>query len=134
MKNFLDVFFSSPGENRRKQKKFLRSVKLSRFARRKFSFSFFSIDFGKRLIELGWCSSLSSRLKSLDVDEFESIEKIVEAFVSVKKSCSTDFLFLEKIRNLYDEREKSDESIYGDFLNNIATLLDYHRQRSLDDL
>jgi len=88
-----------------------------------------------QLVDHGWCSRISSRLISFDIDEFDYIEKTINAMIPLIDICRKDFIslieILEKLNKIYT---LNDDLSYKDILNNIQILLTKLRQRSSDDL
>jgi hypothetical protein len=90
------------------------------------------------LVDHGWCSRISTRLTSLDIEDFDYIEKIITAMISLIDDCRMNFISLiptlDKIHNIYTKKNINDDLSYTDILNNIQILLTKLRQRSSDDL
>ena len=109
---------------------------------RKFSLCFelfiFSIDLREQLVDHGWCFGISTRLTLLDIDDFDHIEKTINAMVPLMDMCHRELIslasLLDKLKSVYSKTYLSDDSIYSDVLNNIEILLTKLRQRSSDDL
>ncbi|CAF3195517.1 unnamed protein product [Rotaria socialis] len=89
-----------------------------------------------QLVDYGWCARISSRLALLfDTDNFDHIDKTINAMIPLIDICRADFIHListlDKFNTIYKHNNLND---YADIFNNIQILLTQLRQRSTDDL
>jgi hypothetical protein len=100
----------------------------------------YSIDVRNQLVNRGWCSSVGSRLASIDVDEFEHMEKTLHAMVLLHDFCQSDFVPLlpvfDKLNGIVAAKNRDQDSTYTDIHKNIQILVTHLRQitSSADDL
>ena len=102
------------------------------------AFVCFSIDIRQQLLTRDWCARLSSRLQSLDIEAFDHIEKTIHAFVPFASACRPDFSPLlgvfDQFHNIYSQQHLSDESTFGELLDDLQILRSKLRARPSDEL
>jgi hypothetical protein len=99
---------------------------------------FSSIHVRDQLVDHGWCSRVASRFTSFNTDDFDQIEKTINAMLSLIDACRVDFVSLlptlDKFNQIFTKKNIHDDLSSMDILNNIQILLTKLRQRSPDDL
>ena len=85
-----------------------------------------SIDIRRELITRGWCARVSSRFQSLDIEDFDHIEKTIHALIPLIDACRTDLDPLLSVFNqfhdIYSQQQLSDDSTFADVLNDLQIL------------
>jgi hypothetical protein len=87
-----------------------------------------------------WCIHLSRRLQALNIDEFDSIEKITHAWTSLIDVCPNDLFALEsrlkEIQRVYGQQQLlSNDNDHGTYTNLLAdlTILQNHSRTIFSD-
>ena len=117
----------------------MRSKSNAKISCSKISFVFCSIQLREQLVDHGWCSHLSTRLNTFDINEFDSIDKTITAMITLIESCRREFLSLmttlDKLNVVYTTMNSTDDLSYSDILQNIEILRrKIHDKRTSEDL
>lgn len=86
----------------------------------------FSINILEQLVKHNWYSYLSHYLMSIDLNEFDQIEKILMALIPLTDACRDDFVsllpILDKLNDVYSRHNLNEYSTYINVLTNLQTL------------
>ncbi|CAF3297776.1 unnamed protein product [Rotaria sp. Silwood2] len=85
-----------------------------------------NIHIRDELVKHNWCSYMSRYLISIDLNDFNQIEKIAMAMIPLTDACRNDFVSLlpiiDKLNDIYTKTNLNEYSTYADFLTNIQNL------------
>ncbi|CAF3698496.1 unnamed protein product [Rotaria socialis] len=97
-----------------------------------------NIDIRDQLVKHNWCSYISHHLISIDLNEYDQIEKILAALIPLADACRNDFVSLipviDKLNDIYGNQNLNEYSTYMDFLSNLQNLRRILLQTSATDL
>jgi hypothetical protein len=90
------------------------------------------------LVERGWCSRLSTILTSIDLNDFDQIEKTLMVMMPITDVCRADFVsllpILDRLNDMYTKNNDNEDSTHIDILHNIQNLRNSLLQKSSIDL
>ncbi|CAF3732255.1 unnamed protein product [Rotaria sp. Silwood1] len=85
-----------------------------------------NIHIRDELVKYNWCSYISHYLISIDLNDFDQIDKLLIAMISLTDVCRNDFVslvpILDKLNDIYTTTNPNEYSTYMNILTNIQKL------------
>ncbi|CAF1589569.1 unnamed protein product [Rotaria sp. Silwood1] len=82
-----------------------------------------NIHIRDELVKYNWCSYISHYLISIDLNDFDQIDKLLIAMISLTDVCRNDFVslvpILDKLNDIYTTTNPNEYSTYMNILTNI---------------